>query len=56
MSIRNRWYIPTDFWVYVVRKPRRLKGFRAPFEGTGKSLVLYKDGLIDIQDGSSDKS
>jgi hypothetical protein len=24
--------------------------------GTGKSLVLYKEGLIDFEGGSSDKS
>ena len=23
--------------------------------GTGKSLVLYKDGLIDFEEGASDK-
>ena len=30
--------------------------FRLRRDGTGKSLVLYKEGLIDLEAGSSDKS
>jgi hypothetical protein len=33
-----------------------LCGFTAAAGGTGKSLGLYKEGLIDFEAGTSDKS
>jgi hypothetical protein len=56
MSISDRPYIHTDFLVQAVPEGAK-SGLVPPAQGgTGKSGVLYKEGLIDIEDGTSDKS
>jgi hypothetical protein len=56
MSISDRPYIHTDFWVHAFPIRAKVFGFLFGMAGTGKSGVLYKEGLIDIQGGSGDKS
>jgi hypothetical protein len=56
MSISDRRYIPTDFWVSIFPLPENFVAFYLELRGTGKSGVVYKEGLIDIQGGSGDKS